>query len=100
VGALTSIGSHNLAPRLKPRFRGAFVLAVGTSWPTRRLPGHMYSRSDDYRRRGIEAQNRAAAAADTTIRSAFDELARGWFALAEQTDWLDKCYRDPQREKE
>jgi hypothetical protein len=56
----------------------------------------MYSRSDDYRRRGIEAQNRAAAAADTTIRSAFDELARGWFALAEQTDLLDKCYRDRQ----
>jgi hypothetical protein len=53
-----------------------------------------------YRRRGIEAQNRAAAAADTTTRSAFDELARGWFALAEQTDWLDKYYRDRQRDEE
>jgi hypothetical protein len=25
---------------------------------------------------------------------------RGWFALAEQTDWLDKCYHDRQRENE
>jgi hypothetical protein len=60
----------------------------------------VYARSDEYRRRGIEAQNRAAAAADTTTRSAFDELARGWLALAEQTDWLDKYYRDRQREKD
>jgi hypothetical protein len=34
------------------------------------------------------------------IRSAFDELARGWFALAEQTDWLDKYFRDWHRERE
>jgi hypothetical protein len=35
------IGRHDLAPRLKPRFRRAFLLAAGTSWAPRHLAGQM-----------------------------------------------------------
>jgi hypothetical protein len=50
----------------------------------------MSSRADHYRRRGIEAQQRAAHATDLSIKQAFLDVASGWFALAEQVTWLDK----------
>jgi hypothetical protein len=50
----------------------------------------MSSRAEQYRRRGIEARQRAAQATDPNVRLAFEEVARGWFALAEQVAWLDR----------
>jgi hypothetical protein len=50
----------------------------------------MSLRAEYYRRRGIEAQSRADRATNTQIRLAFRDVADGWFALAEQVDWLDK----------
>jgi hypothetical protein len=49
----------------------------------------MQSRSNHYRRLGIEAQGNAAKASDRTIREGFDQIAKNWFALAEQAEWLD-----------
>ncbi len=50
----------------------------------------MDSRAEHYRRRGIEAQQRAAHSTNLSIKEAFKDVARGWFALAEQTEWLDQ----------
>jgi len=50
----------------------------------------MYSRADRYRRRGIEAQQRAERAKDEGLREAFGQVAADWFALAEQVEWLDQ----------
>jgi hypothetical protein len=58
----------------------------------------MYSRAEQYRRRGIEAQQRAAQAIEPLVREAFEEVSRDWFALAEQVEWLDR-YRHPAPEK-
>jgi hypothetical protein len=49
----------------------------------------MYSRAEDYRRRGIEARQRAAQSTNLSIKQAFMDVARGWFTLAEQVAWLD-----------
>jgi hypothetical protein len=58
----------------------------------------MYSRSEQYRCRGIEAQQRAARAIDPTIREAFEQVAHDWFALAAQVEWLNQ-YRNPEPEE-
>jgi len=50
----------------------------------------MYSRAEQYRRRGTEAQQRAAQTTDLGVKEAFKDLARSWFALAKQTVWLDR----------
>jgi hypothetical protein len=50
----------------------------------------MDSRAEDYRRRGIEAQQRAAQTTNLSIKEAFKDVARGWLLLAEQTEWLDR----------
>jgi hypothetical protein len=49
----------------------------------------MYSRAEEYRRRGNEARQRAAQSTNLSIKEAFLEVARGWFTLAEQVAWLD-----------
>ena len=48
----------------------------------------MYSRAEQFRHRGIEAQQRAAEATEASIKQAFEHVARNWFALAEHADWL------------
>jgi len=61
----------------------------------------MYSRAEYYRRRGIEAQERADRAVKAEIKLAFLDVANGWFALAEQTARLDRQYDAPvQRQTE
>jgi hypothetical protein len=51
---------------------------------------YMSSRSDAYRQRAAEAKNRAAQTSSPSIKSAFEDVARGWLVLAEQTEWLDR----------
>ena len=50
----------------------------------------MSSRSEYYRRRGLEAQQRAAQTTEPKIRDAFEIVAEGWFELAEQLDCLER----------
>src|SRR5262249_5442670 len=53
------------------------------------------SRAEYYRRRGLEAQQRAARTTEEKIRDAFEDVAEGWFVLAEQMAQLDvKGQRD------
>jgi hypothetical protein len=54
----------------------------------------MYSRAEQFRRRGIGAQQLAAQAKDEATKEAFELMAREWFALAEQVEWLDRQHRD------
>jgi hypothetical protein len=49
----------------------------------------MSSRADAYRQRAAEAKNRAAQTSSRSIKSAFEEVARGWLLLAEQTEWIE-----------
>jgi hypothetical protein len=49
----------------------------------------MYSRAEQYRRRGIEWKQRATQATEPNIREAFEQVASNWFALAEQAEWLE-----------
>ena len=44
---------------------------------------------DEYRQRAAEAKNRAAQTSNPSIKSAFEEVARGWLLLAEQTEWIE-----------
>ena len=53
----------------------------------------MHSRAELYRRRGIQAQQHAAQANQPNIKDAFEQVARDWFALAEQVEWLEGHYR-------
>jgi hypothetical protein len=57
----------------------------GPSWVKR----VMHSRSEQYRRLGIGARQRAAEATDLAVRDAFEEVAVNWFALAEQVEWIE-----------
>jgi hypothetical protein len=50
----------------------------------------MSSRSDEYRHRAAEAKNRAAQTNSPSLKSAFEEVARGWLLPAEQMEWLDR----------
>jgi hypothetical protein len=43
---------------------------------------------DDYRRRAILAQERAAQTIDPRIKEWWEDAARGWFVLAERVEWL------------
>jgi hypothetical protein len=62
----------------------------------------MDSRAEEYRRRGMEARQRAAQITDLSIKQAFTDIARGWFTLAEQVAWLDqergRSQRDDKKE--
>jgi hypothetical protein len=62
----------------------------------------MYARVEHYQRLGMEAQQRAARATEPHIKEAFEVVAGGWFALAEQAVRLsnpDAERRSPPRIK-
>ena len=50
----------------------------------------MYSRADDYRRRGSVAQQWAAQAIEENTKNVFQDIAAGWFMLAELMDCLNE----------
>jgi hypothetical protein len=50
----------------------------------------MSARADRYRQRAADAKNRAAQAKDLSIKSAFEHVAAGWVALAEQAERIDR----------
>ena len=50
----------------------------------------MSSRADMYRRRAVDAKNRATQAKDLFIKSAFEHVAAGWVALAQQAERIDR----------
>jgi hypothetical protein len=37
-----------------------------------------------------ECRKRAAQASNPSIKSAYQEVARGWLLLAEQMEWMDR----------
>jgi len=49
----------------------------------------MSSRLDEYRQRAAEAEYRAARTSDLSIKSAFEDVARGWLQLAEEMEWIE-----------
>jgi hypothetical protein len=64
----------------------------------------MYSRAEyhspeHYRRLGLAAKQRAADAADPSLREAFKDVARHWLALAERVEWLNRQHNDQQIQK-
>jgi hypothetical protein len=50
----------------------------------------MSLRADRYRQRAADAENRAAQARDPSIKSAFENVAAGWVALAEQVERIGR----------
>ena len=54
---------------------------------SKRLP--MSLRADKYRQNAAEARQRARQTWDPSIKTAFEEVARGWLQLAEQLQWMD-----------
>jgi hypothetical protein len=50
----------------------------------------MYSRTDHYRRRAIQARQRAAQAIDPSLKANFEDAAENWKALAEQAEWVER----------
>jgi len=50
----------------------------------------MSLRADKYRQRAAEAKDRAAQAQNPSIKSAFENVAAGWVALAEQMERIDR----------
>jgi hypothetical protein len=50
----------------------------------------MSPRSDMYRERAAEAKNRATQASNPHVKTAFNEVARGWLLLAEQMEWMER----------
>jgi hypothetical protein len=59
----------------------------------------MSLRADRYRQRAAEAKDRATQAKDPSIKSAFENVAAGWVALAEQVDRID-AEKSPIRDQE
>jgi hypothetical protein len=49
----------------------------------------MSLRADMYRQNAAEARQRARQTRDPSIKTAFEEVARGWLLLAEQLEWMD-----------
>jgi hypothetical protein len=47
-----------------------------------------HSRAEYYRRLGVEAQQRAGQTTDLSLKEAFKDVARGWFTLADQMEWM------------
>jgi hypothetical protein len=50
----------------------------------------MSVRADVYRQKAADAKDRAAQAKNPSIKSAFEEVAKGWLQLAEQVEWIDR----------
>jgi hypothetical protein len=61
--------------------------AEGTACPIRRSPC-MSLRADRYRERAAEAKDRAARARDPSLKSAFEEVAKGWLYLLRKSSGL------------
>jgi hypothetical protein len=59
----------------------------------------MSLRADKYRQRAAEAKDRAAQAQNPSIKSAFENVAAGWVALAEQMERIDR-EKSPIRDEE
>jgi hypothetical protein len=60
----------------------------------------MSLRADMYRQNAAEARQRAKQTRDPSIKSAFEDVARGWLLLAEQVEWMDSQKASmPQTEK-
>jgi len=59
----------------------------------------MSVRADVYRQKAADAKDRAAQAKNPSIKSAFEEVAKGWLYLAEQVEWIDR-HRSPVRDEE
>ena len=55
------------------------------------------SRAEYYRSLGIEAEQRAAKATEPKIKVAFEDVANGWFELAEQMDWRERQHDRAER---
>jgi hypothetical protein len=64
-------------------------VVIGTACPVQRST-YMSSRADIYRQRAADAKNRATQAKDLFIKSAFEHVAAGWVALAEQAERIDR----------
>jgi hypothetical protein len=80
-----------------------FRLSWEQVWPYRvhsllheRLAVRMYSSPEYYRRRGLEAKQRAAQTTDLRLKEAFKDVARHWLALAERVEWLDRQHNGQQ----
>jgi hypothetical protein len=56
-------------------------------------------RADRYRQRAAEAKDRAAQARNPSIKNAFEDVAAGWIALAEQAERIDR-EKPPVRDEE
>jgi hypothetical protein len=82
--------AHNLQQPLRQfqHHAGRFRLGERASsvW---RSP-YMSLRADKYRERAAEAKDRAAQARDPFIKSAFENVAAGWVALAEQVERIER----------
>ena len=50
----------------------------------------MSSRTENYRRQGLAAKERAAQMSDLRLKETFKDVARHWLALAERVDWLER----------
>jgi hypothetical protein len=50
----------------------------------------MSLRADRYRQRAAEAKDRAAQTKEPSIKSAFEDVAAGWVALAEQVERIER----------
>jgi hypothetical protein len=59
----------------------------------------MHSPAEYYRRRGLEAKQRAAQVTDPRLREAIKDIARHWLALAERVDWLETQHNGQQPDK-
>ena len=49
----------------------------------------MSLRADTYRQKAAETKQSAAQAKNPSLKSAFEEVARGRLVLAEQIEWID-----------
>ena len=60
---------------------------------------YMSLRADMYRQKAAAAKQSAARASNPSIKSAFEEVARGWLVLAEQIVWMeDQKTSTPERD--
>jgi len=59
----------------------------------------MSLRADMYRQKAAEAKQSARQARDPSVKSAFQEVARGWLVLAEQAEWMDSQKASPPQQE-
>jgi len=46
--------------------------------------------ADEYRRRGNVAQRLATQSSTKEIKETFEQIARHWFVIAKQVEWLER----------